>query len=147
MSKIYAKYIELKSKNDKNTLYLFKYGIFFIFIDKDAKIVSNYLNLKLGHLNENIVKCGFPINSLNKYLSLLRNTPYKVEIVHLNSDKTSSTSDYIYYENMKEIFDAFLRLDIDSLSISQAYDFLYSTQNKLIAINKEHLHEKKEESL
>lgn len=60
MSKIYDKYLKLKSSNDyqENTVYLFKSGIFFIFIEEDAKTMSQLLNLKLGKLNENIVKCG-----------------------------------------------------------------------------------------
>ena len=92
MSKIYDKYIELKTSPNyqENTLYLFKSGLFFIFIDKDAQIVSNILNLKLSHLNETILKCGFPVQAL--------------------------------------------KVNIDSLSISQTYDFLYHIQNKLIEL-------------
>ena len=54
MSKIYEKYLKLKSSSnyEKNTLYLFKSGIFFIFIDNDAKLASNLLNLKLVKLND-----------------------------------------------------------------------------------------------
>lgn len=141
MSKIYDKYIELKANDNDNILYLFKYGIFFIFIDKDAKIASKLLNLKLGQLNETIVKCGFPVNSLPKYISLLKNTSYSIEIVNMSSNKAVSTNDYFYYEALKNITDEFISLNIDSLSISQAYDFLYNMQNKLLNINKEYCNE------
>ena len=87
MSKIYQKYLSLKnSKNyTSHTMYLFKSGIFFIFIDEDAKIMSQILGLKLGKLNEEIVKCGFPIHSLEKYMQLLSSTPYHIEIVSTDS--------------------------------------------------------------
>ena len=75
MSKLYNKYLELKS-NDDSVLYLLKSGMFYIFLHEDAKIVSEKLNLKLTNLNNNILKCGFPINSLTKYAGLLDN--YKI---------------------------------------------------------------------
>ena len=137
MSKIYNKYIKLKSNNDKNTLYLFKYGIFFIFIDEDAIIISNLLKLKLTHLNENIVKCGFPSNSLNKYLSVLKNTPYNIQIVNTDSVQTLSISDYIHNEDIKKIIQELIDVNIDSLSISQAFELLSNTQKSLIGIFKE----------
>lgn len=58
MSKLYEKYKNLKSEN-ATKLYLFKSGIFYIFLDEDAIKMSNLLNLKLTNLNETIVKCGF----------------------------------------------------------------------------------------
>lgn len=132
MSKIYDTYKKLKLQSDnENTLYLFKYGIFFIFVDEDAKIVSNLLHLKLGQLNDTIVKCGFPINSLEKYVNLLKNTNYQIEIVNSNTESNFSTSEYLYFENLKKVSDEFLKLKIDDLSISQAYDFLYRMQNNL----------------
>lgn len=133
MSKIYKKYQELKnSPNYKpNTFYLFKTGLFFIFIDNDAKIMSNYLNLKLGNLNETIVKCGFPANSFQKYLSLLKDTPYNVEIVSLENNSTLTSTDYIHNEELKFIIDEILKTNVDDLSISQIYEFLSTIQQKL----------------
>lgn len=139
MSKIYNKYIELKSdpNHQENTLYLFKSGLFFIFIDKDAQAISQYLNLKLGQLNDCIVKCGFPINSLQKYLNLIKNTPYQVEIVSFEADKPMTSNHYMYTENLKSIIDEILQINVDTLSISQAYDFLYDIQIKLNLIYKD----------
>ena len=62
-------------------MYLFKSGYFYYFLDQDAKELYKILNLKLGHLNSDIVKCGFPINSLNKYMKILNNYGYAVKIV------------------------------------------------------------------
>lgn len=141
MSKIYNKYIELKSESNyqENTLYLFKSGLFFIFIDKDAQIISPILNLKLGMLNDTIVKCGFPVQSLQKYLNLMKNTPYHIEIVSFENKTPISTNQYLYYENMKAIIDEILHTNVDTLSISQAFDFLYNIQSKLSALSKEYL--------
>lgn len=146
MSKIYDKYKILKTSNNynSNTLYLFKAGLFFIFIDEDAKIVSNLLNLKLGNLNNTIVKCGFPCNSLQKYLTLLKNTPYNVEIVSLDTQESPMTSNnYLTNSQLKIIADEILNLKIDDLSISQAYDFLYKVQQKLSDVTREKLNETK----
>lgn len=137
MSKIYNKYLELKSQNKENTLFLFKYGIFFIFIDNDAKIVSSLLNLKLGKLNENIVKCGFPITSLEKYSNLLNDFNFSVEIVSSNDEKTLSSSNFLYYEKTQKVVDELVEINIDSLSISQAYELLYKLQKELILMRKE----------
>lgn len=146
MSKIYDKYKILKTSNNynSNTLYLFKAGLFFIFIDEDAKIVSNLLNLKLGNLNDTIVKCGFPCNSLQKYLTLLKNTPYNVEIVSLDNQESPMTSNnYLTNSQLKIIAEEILNLKIDDLSISQAYDFLYKVQQELSDVIREKINEAK----
>ena len=69
---MYNEYLRLKSI-DKDTLYLFKTGSFYIFLSDDAKLVSKYTTLKLIKHNKEIVKCGFPINSLDKYLDIFKN--------------------------------------------------------------------------
>ena len=87
MSKLYKKYVLLKINNPQK-IYLFECGIFYIFIDEDAKLMSKILNLKLTLLNSVIFKCGFPVNSINKYLQILKNSNYNIEIVP--SDNFSS---------------------------------------------------------
>ena len=61
------KYLE-KKNIDKNKYYLFECGTFYIFIDDDAYKISKYVPFKITKLNENIVKCGFPKNSIDKYM-------------------------------------------------------------------------------
>ena len=132
MSKIYQKYLSLKnSKNyTSHTMYLFKSGIFFIFIDEDAKIMSQILGLKLGKLNEEIVKCGFPIHSLEKYMQLLSSTPYHIEIVSTDSSASSfSPQSYLQNESIQQMIHKILQTNIENLSISESYDFLYEIQN------------------
>ena len=56
MSKLYNTYLALK-KQDSQTIYLFKSGIFFIAIDDDARTLSNAFDFKLSNLNNDILKC------------------------------------------------------------------------------------------
>lgn len=89
MSKLYEKYLLLKNKNPSQ-MYLFKSGIFYIFLADDAKKASSLLNLKLSYLNESVFKCGFPVNSLDKYLSLLENMSCKIELVESTNSLSQS---------------------------------------------------------
>lgn len=129
MSKLVNCYKNLKS-NDSSYLYLFKSGVFYIFLDEDAKIISNLLHLKLTNLNSEIQKCGFPANSLEKYLALLKLIPYEVKIID-NTDSVSYTPKQ--FSINKEILD-FLSdisiLNVETLSVSQAFNFLSSIKEK-----------------
>ena len=124
MSKLIKKYIKLK-EDDPKTLYLFKSGIFYIFLDEDAKLMSPLLNLKLTNLNSEILKCGFPINSLSKYLSKLDDTSFKIKII--NSDDNNSFSNNIQLQNL---FNKIINVNIDSLSVKECFEFIGSIQNE-----------------
>lgn len=122
MSKLYEKYLSLKKEND-SILYLFKSGIFYIFLDEDAKKISNILNLKLSNLNENVLKCGFPVNSLQKYLNLLKNMNYDVQIIennYNNADKNNITNDSLLENFLLKI----ANINPYNLSIKEVYLFL-----------------------
>lgn len=69
MSKLYERYLELK-KQDSSILYLFKSGIFYIFLDEDAKKMSYILNLKLSNLNESILKCGIEDSRIRSVVAI-----------------------------------------------------------------------------
>ena len=43
--------------------------------------MASLLNLKLTNFNENVLKCGFPVNNLDKYLNLIKSLGYTIEIV------------------------------------------------------------------
>lgn len=137
MSKLYEKYLSLKKENH-STYYLFKSGIFYIFLDEDAKKMSNILNLKLGNLNENILKCGFPVNSLPKYMDLLKNANCDVQIIENSSKKIdSSIVNMQNNELLENLLNKIANINPDNLSIREVYLFLedISKQAKLI-INK-----------
>lgn len=50
MSKLYDKFSSLKNSN-KDTLYLFKSGIFFIALNEDATKLSEIFGFKITNLN------------------------------------------------------------------------------------------------
>ena len=79
MSKLYQTYAALKMQ-DSSQLYLFKSGIFYIFLDEDAKLISTKFNLKLTNLNSIVVKCGFPTSQIEKYTNLfnIANISFKI---------------------------------------------------------------------
>ncbi|MDY2893267.1 MAG: hypothetical protein SOT41_05835 [Candidatus Faecisoma sp.] len=79
MSRLYKRYKNLKNKED--IIYLFKVGMFYVILDDDAKIISKLLNLKLIPLNNEVNKCGFPINSLEKYEKILKENKVKYKII------------------------------------------------------------------
>ena len=123
MSKLYQSYVSLKIK-DSSKLYLFKSGIFYIFLDEDAKLISSKFNLKLTNLNSMIVKCGFPTSQIEKYTNLLTmaNIPFK--IVDLVDNSLYSPKDFILNENVKSLLTKIVSVDAYSLSISAAYEFI-----------------------
>ncbi len=89
MSSLYLKYLKEKKENE-DTYYLFKVGNFYIFIDEDAKKISKVVPLKLTNLTSDILKCGFPINALERYLTIFKNLSFKIKIIeekNINVDK------------------------------------------------------------
>lgn len=76
-------YCKLKNK-DKSKRYLFKSGVFYYFLDEDAKYMSAKYNFKITSFGKNI-KCGFPVKALEKYLYIFNNE--SIELVKENSDK------------------------------------------------------------
>lgn len=80
MSKLYLEYLKRK-KDNSDKYYLFKSGLFYIFIDEDARNISKITPLNITNLNNDIVKCGFPSNSLEKYLNIFKNLGLEVVII------------------------------------------------------------------
>lgn len=80
MSKIYDKYLTLKEKN-KEKLYLFRCGNFYIFLEDDADTINNYVVLKRTQFTKNVMKCGFPVGSKEEYLKVFKNQNLDVEII------------------------------------------------------------------
>lgn len=126
MSKLYDKYLFLKDNEPSpdSTLFLFKSGIFFIFLDSDAKIASNLFHLKLTCFVDDIVKCGFPVNSLDKYLNMAKFTPYKITIIEPNLNEKCSINQYQVKQNIEELLSKIASINTDTLSIREAYDFI-----------------------
>lgn len=91
MSKIYAKYLELKEK-DKEKLYLFKSGKFYSFIADDCDAINDYVVLKKVKFTNEVYKCGFPENVLEDYLRVFKNHNLNIELV----DNTNLNNNSIY---------------------------------------------------
>lgn len=134
MSKLYDTYLSLKRNQEDraNTLYLFKSGIFFIFLDSDAKLASTLLNLKLSNFTNNVVKCGFPVASLYKYLSIFNTLEYNFKIVDQNI--SYSVEDFYIDTNIKDFLNKISNIDTDSLSIRDAYSFIDEIKNTAISL-------------
>lgn len=123
MSKLFEIYKKLK-QNDNETLYLFKSGIFYIFLDNDAKIINKAFGLKLTNLNDKTVKCGFPSNSLQKYIRLLGSTKYNIKIIDNSNTLSYTVSDYNLNTEIKKLLQTISNIDTETLSISEAYSLL-----------------------
>ena len=128
MSKLYEKYKYLKAKNQSN-LYLFKSGIFYIFLEEDAKLMSNMLGLKLTNLNETVVKCGFPIQNIDKYLKIIKNSNYTVEILNSPSSDPISDETFSLTNDIKDFLIKLSKINSETMSIREAFSTLDEISN------------------
>ena len=79
MSKLYQKYAKLK-ENNEDLIYLFLCGNFYIALDSDAIILNELFGMKLTKFSNLCDKCGFPKNSLEKYVNMFeeKNIKYRL---------------------------------------------------------------------
>ena len=133
MSKLYQTYAALKIQ-DSTQLYLFKSGIFYIFLDDDAKLISSLFNLKLTNLNSVIMKCGFPTPQLEKYSNLLKAANLSFKIIDTSDNSLYSPKDFVLNKNLKIFLEKLSSVKAYDLSISSAYDFIdkISEESKLL---------------
>lgn len=136
MSKLYKRYLSLKEENFSK-IYLFKSGIFYIFLENDAIKMSRVLNLKLTNLNTTVLKCGFPVSTLNKYMNILQNLGYDVEIIDQIDQLPISTTNYILNNSINDLLSFISSIDSNTLSISEAYSFIDLISDKAQKILKE----------
>ena len=123
MSKLINTYKQLK-ENDSETFYLFKSGIFYIFLDEDAKKMNSILNLKLTNLNNDIVKCGFPTNSISKYINLLISNNIKFKIIDLAQNIMFDLHSFTLNNELLDLLNLIANVDENSLSVKESYDFI-----------------------
>ncbi len=116
MSKLLSNYNELKKK-DASTIYMFRVGIFYNILNEDAKLLNKELGLKITSLSSEIIKCGFPINSLNKYIEKLNKKQLKYEIIDTAPKDMNIDS---YYKIINKI----RKIDIDHINGIQALNIL-----------------------
>lgn len=134
MSKLYNTYVELKKQNAKS-IYLFKSGIFFIALDEDAKALSNLFHFKLTNFTPQIVKCGFPCSSFEKYSSLFKACNLDIKLIEVDKNVTYSLKDYSQNLSITELLNSIKSIDINNLSVQEAYAFLEKLQKSVMEIN------------
>ena len=110
MVKLKESYIFLKNQ-DINKKYLFKNGNFYIFIGEDAEYISLKYNLKISSLGYT-KKCGFPINSLDKYMN-----KFKAENIMIITDNSMECI-------VNRIIELFNKVDINNISFLEAFDLV-----------------------
>lgn len=135
MSKLYSKYLELK-KDNSNTIYLFKSGIFFIALQEDASKLSEELKLKITNLNPEVIKCGFPVSREEYYFRILdaKSIPFKV--IDDTYGIIENYSDYMNNNKLKDIINEIINLNFDEITFKEAYEKLLSISNSLKKIYK-----------
>ena len=123
MSKLYIEYLKRK-RIDESKYYLFKSGLFYIFLDEDARNISKITPLNITNLNNDSVKCGFPSNSLDKYLNIFNNLGITIEVI-----------EEINKENNKEISEKVInkikKINIDNLTPLKALNILNELKEML----------------
>ena len=128
MSKLLKQYEELK-KQDSNTIYLFRVGIFYNILNEDAKIINEKLGLKITDLGPQIFKCGFPISQIEKYSSLLKKNNLKYKII--DNSQIKNTNDYLNNIEIKKILKSIIEIDFNNITFQQSFNLLLNIQKKL----------------
>ena len=116
MSKILKQYNELKQK-DASCIYLFRVGIFYDILNEDAKILNEKIGLKLTSLSPEIIKCGFPLSSLDKYTKKLTDLQLKYQIIDNAPEDINMNTYYTIINKIKKI-------DVDNITGVQALNIL-----------------------
>lgn len=136
MSKLYNQYKVLKSEN-KNSIILFKSGIFYISLAEDASFLSEKIGLKLTNFNGEISKCGFPVSRFSYYSHLLSELSIDFIVYDPSSINSPSSTTYINNIELKSVVTYILDLNFDSISFKEAFDILHRIQELLSKIYKE----------
>lgn len=120
MSKLCNKYQKLKKQED--IAYLFKVGIFYLFLDEDAKKMNQELGLKCTHLNNDVLKCGFPIDSINKYANILKEKKIKFKII--DKEIIDEEENYLNNVKLKKVLNKIKTIDIEKINGLKALQML-----------------------
>ena len=124
MSKLLKLYTSLKKEN-KEILYLFKSGIFYIALYDDALTLSELFNFKIIDLNEKSIKCGFPVSKISYYSHLLNLNNIKFKLIDPNAPIEINNN------NFNSIINKILDINFDELTFKDAFFTLQEIQNEL----------------
>ena len=135
MSKLYLIYKKLKETN-KDTIYLYKSGFFYIALSDDAIFLASKFNLKLTNLNSTIFKCGFPVSSIDKYIRKFNLNNINFEIVDIEKNTLYLSKDFALNKEIENLLNLISSIDINRLSVSKAYEFIETIQKQTKEIKK-----------
>ena len=135
MSKLLKQYENLKKEN-KDTIYLFRVGIFYNIINQDAKLVNEQLGLKITDLGPNIYKCGFPVSQLEKYKRIFEEKNIVYTVIDNFSNSSITTNDYLNNIELKKVVNKILEIDFNNTTFQQSFNLLLDIQEKLKNIYK-----------
>lgn len=135
MSKLLKQYENLKKEN-KDTIYLFRVGIFYNIINQDAKLVNEQLGLKITDLGPNIYKCGFPVSQLEKYKRIFEEKNIVYTVIDNFPNSSITTNDYLNNIELKKVVNKILEIDFNNTTFQQSFNLLLDIQEKLKNIYK-----------
>ena len=127
---IHLKIEEFLKEKDASSIYIFRIGIFYNILNEDAKIINEKLGLKITSLSPEIIKCGFPISSLEKYTRKLDNLQLQYKVID-DLPQNTNIVDYTNNVEIKKILKKITELDINNTTFQQSFNILLDIQNKL----------------
>ena len=130
MSKLYEQYKKLK-QNNKNNIYIFKNGIFYIALDDDAKKLSDIFGFKLVDFYGTILKCGFPLKKISYYSEKLEQNKIPFEFIDPNYNKIDNFSNYVKNEKIRQTIQSIINMDMNNTTFQEAFTFLQKLQIEL----------------
>ena len=83
----FSKMMELLQIKNKGKIVFCNAGNFYIAIGKDAVLLKELLGLQLSCFKTEVCKVGFPIASLEKYMSLIEEKEYGYIVYYLDKEK------------------------------------------------------------
>ena len=122
MSKLYQKYEKLKDNNE-DLIYLFLCGNFYIALDSDAIILNELFGMKLTKFSNLCDKCGFPKNSLEKYINMFEEKNIKYRLIENDlNDK----------DKLDKIYNMLKDINIENLSNDDLNDIILIIKNLIM---------------
>ncbi len=122
MSKLYQKYEKLK-ENNEDLIYLFLYGNFYIALDSDAIILNELFGMKLTKFSNLCDKCGFPKNSLEKYVNMFEEKNIKYRLIENDLDDK---------DKLDKIYNMLKDINIENLSNEDLKDIILIIKNLIM---------------
>ena len=122
MSKLYQKYEKLK-ENNEDLIYLFLYGNFYIALDSDAIILNELFGMKLTKFSNLCDKCGFPKNSLEKYVNMFEEKNIKYRLIENDLDDKYK---------LDKIYNMLKDINIENLSNEDLKDIILIIKNLIM---------------